>query len=82
MSMKKKIFASLLFICGFAVTYGLLCYCPWFRIKLFAPPLEYFVASLKNMAFFKSFVSLAGGMVLAALPYMIRNSKYITRAIY
>ena len=42
----------------FAVTYIACCYIvPMFRIKLFAPPFEYFIESVKHMALLKIFIS-------------------------
>ena len=56
--MKRIINYSIAFIGVFIVTYLIFCYLPSFRIKLFAPPTEYFVESIKHMVLLKTLVSL------------------------
>ena len=52
----------------FAVSYMACCYLvPAFRIKLSAPPMEYFVASVKHMMILKLIVSV----VVASSVYFV-----------
>lgn len=53
---------SVMFLTAFVITYLALCYLPGMRIKLVAPPFEYFVESLKNSFGFKTAVSSALGI--------------------
>jgi len=58
-SSKSTFLVSLvLFIVSFLVIYLSMCYLvPGFRIKLSAPPLEYFLASIQNAVLFKTVIS-------------------------
>ena len=63
----KKINYLILFVVVFIATYFVLCYLPSLRIKLFAPPMEYFVESIKHMVFFKSLVSVVVGLLAVGI---------------
>ena len=72
----KKLVSIILFIVGFVVTYLIMCYCiPGLRIKLDAEPMEYFIESIKNSVIFKSIVSCIMAILLAMLPYIIKNKQ-------
>ncbi|RXJ04503.1 hypothetical protein DS745_03730 [Anaerobacillus alkaliphilus] len=74
--MKKVVISVFSFFIVFVGTYVLIGYLPNFRIKLDAPPLEYFVETIKHMVFFKSLVSvLVGGLVSGALFIIIRRKN-------
>lgn len=65
----KKINYLILFVVVFIATYFMLCYLPSLRIKLFAPPMEYFVESIKHMVFFKSMVSVVVGLLAVGILF-------------
>ena len=67
--MKKVVISFVVFI----ATYLIFCYLPSFRIKLFAPPMEYFVESIKHMVFFKTLVSVVAGLLVAGIPFIIQR---------
>lgn len=69
----KKINYLILFVVVFIATYFVLCYLPSLRIKLFAPPMEYFVESIKHMVFFKSLVSVVVGLLAVGIPFIIQK---------
>jgi hypothetical protein len=69
----KKINYLILFVVVFIATYFVLCYLPNLRIKLFAPPMEYFVESIKHMVFFKSLVSVVVGLLAIGIPFIIQR---------
>ncbi|AEE92441.1 hypothetical protein [Tepidanaerobacter acetatoxydans] len=69
----KKINYLILFIVVFIATYFVLRYLPSLRIKLFAPPMEYFVESIKHMVFFKSLVSVVIGLLALGIPFIIQG---------
>lgn len=69
----KKINYLILFVVVFIATYFVLCYLPSLRIKLFAPPMEYFVESIKHMVFFKSLVSVVIGLLAVGIPFIIQG---------
>jgi hypothetical protein len=66
----KKINYLILFVVVFIATYFVLCYLPSLRIKLFAPPMEYFVESIKHMVFFKSLVSVVVGLLAVGILFV------------
>ena len=66
----KKINYLNLFVVVFIATYFVLCYLPSLRIKLFAPPMEYFVESIKHMVFFKSLVSVVVGLLAVGILFV------------
>ncbi len=65
----KKINYLILFVVVFIATYFVLCYLPSLRIKLFAPPMEYFVESIKHMVFLKSIVSVVVGLLVVGILF-------------
>mgnify|MGYP000930762013 FL=1 len=69
----KKINYLILFVVVFIATYFVLCYLPSLRIKLFAPPMEYFVESIKHMVFFKSLVSVVVGLLAVGIPFITQR---------
>lgn len=71
--MKKVIISFSSFVIVFIATYLLLCYLPSFRIKLFAPPMEYFTESIKHMVFFKTLVSVVVGLFVAGIAFIIQR---------
>lgn len=71
--MKKVVNSLISFVVMFIATYLILCYLPSFRIKLFTPPMEYFVESIKHMVFFKSMVSVVVGLLLVGILFIIQN---------
>lgn len=60
--MKKFILFSFVFVAVFITVYIALCYSPWFALKLSAPPLEYFMASIKKLWYIKAAISGVSGM--------------------
>ena len=69
--MKKAAWSGILFVLAFLIAYVALCYLiPGLRLKLAAPPAEYFVESVRHMALFKGTIALAVGLVAAALPWL------------
>ncbi|WP_144676237.1 hypothetical protein [Desulfitobacterium sp. LBE] len=74
--MKKPITSLMLFVAVFIAVYLMLCYWPGFRIKLYAPPMEYFVESVKHMVVFKALVSAVEGLLAAGIgSVMQRRAK-------
>jgi len=68
----KKVFTYLIsFVFVFMAIYLILCYLPSLRIKLFAPPMEYFVKSIKHMVFFKSMISFFMGLLVVVILFII-----------
>ena len=60
-AVKKNILFLLVFIAVFMTVYIVLCYSPWFALKLSAPPLEYFIASVKKLWYIKGIISGISG---------------------
>ena len=54
---KKTVVFGAVFALTFIVVYIVLCYSPWFALKLSAPPLEYFIASVKKLWYAKALIS-------------------------
>lgn len=71
--MKKAVISLISFIIMFITTYLILCYLPNFRIKLAAPPMVYFVESIKHMVFFKILVSVIVGLLVTGIPFIIQR---------
>lgn len=61
-AVKKIILFLLVFIVVFMTVYIVLCYSPWFALKLSAPPFEYFIASVKKLWYIKTAISGVFGM--------------------
>ena len=73
--MKKVVWSVVLFGLVFARVYLALCYLvPGLRIKLSAPPAEYFRASVGHMVLFKGAISLIAGLLAAALPWLRKKA--------
>ena len=73
--MKKVVWSVVLFGLVFALVYLALCYLvPGLRIKLSAPPAEYFRASVGHMVWFKGAISLVAGLLAAALPWLRKKA--------
>ncbi|MBE4906850.1 hypothetical protein IMZ08_02100 [Bacillus luteolus] len=73
--MKKVIISIISFFIVFVATYLIIGYLPNFRIKLDAPPLEYFVETIKHMVFFKSLVSFFVGVLVSGVLLIIIRLK-------
>lgn len=74
--MKKKIAVVAVFLCLAAVCYFVLCYMPAFRLKLAAPPMEYFVESIRHAAAIKLLFSLIISALLeGAALLLIQKEK-------
>lgn len=68
--MKKLLISVILAIIVFAAVYVAQCYMvPGWRIKLAAPAMEYFAASLRHMALLKGLAAMAVALVAATVPY-------------
>lgn len=73
--MKKAVFSGILFFILFAAVYFILCFLiPGLRIKLEAPPAEYFFASITHMGFVKTLLSLPAAVIAAAVPWFISRN--------
>lgn len=60
----------------FAAVYAVMCFAiPALRIKLSAPPAEYFLASIRHMALFKAAVSLCAAVFAGVVSAVIFKSK-------
>ena len=62
LAVKKIILFSFVFVAVFVTVYIVLCYSPWFALKLSAPPFEYFMASVKKLWYIKTAISGAFGI--------------------
>lgn len=73
----KKFFISLvLAIIVFAAVYVAQCYMvPGWRIKLAAPAMEYFAASLRHMVLLKGLIAAAAAAVAVAVAVQRRISR-------
>ena len=72
--MKKVSIALLLFVIVFVVTYLVICFAiPGMRIKLDAAPAEYFLASIRHMAFVKTAASLVVALIVGTIPLFLRK---------
>ena len=72
--MKKASIALLLFVIVFVATYLVICFAiPGMRIKLDAAPAEYFLASIRHMAFVKTAASLVAALVVGTIPLFFRK---------
>mgnify|MGYP003613939921 CR=1 FL=1 len=68
--MKKLLISVILAVIVFAAVYVAQCYMvPGWRIKLAAPAMEYFAASLRHMALLKGLAAMAVALVAATVPY-------------
>lgn len=72
--MKKASIALLLFVIVFVATYLVICFAiPGMRIKLDAAPAEYFLASIRHMAFVKTAASLVAALIVGTIPLFFRK---------
>lgn len=68
--MKKLLISVILAVIVFAAVYVAQCYMvPGWRIKLAAPAMVYFAASLRHMALLKGLAAMAVALVAATVPY-------------
>lgn len=67
----QKLICLLLSLFVFVIVYLVLCYLPSLRIKLFAPPMEYFIESIRHMMLFKIVISVTVGLLAAGIPCII-----------
>ena len=72
--MKKVSIALLLFVIVFVATYLVICFAiPGMRIKLEAEPIEYFLESIRHMAFVKTAASLVAALIVGTIPLFFRK---------
>ena len=68
--MKKSWISAILAVIAFMAVYVALCYMvPGWRLKLEAPAMVYFAASLQHMALLKGLAAMAAALVAATVPY-------------
>ncbi len=73
--MKKLLISVILAIIVFAAVYVALCYMvPGWRLKLAAPAMEYFAASLRHMALLKGLIAAAAAAVAVAVQRRISRT--------
>ena len=72
--MNKKVISLVLFIVVFIAVYLIVCFAiPGMRIKLEAEPFEYFVKSIRHMAFVKIVISFIAALLVGILPLVIKR---------
>lgn len=76
--MKKFCISAILAMIAFMAAYVALCYLvPGWRLKLEAPAMEYFVASLRHMVLLKGLIAGAAALVTATIPFWgLLRKKY------
>lgn len=73
--MKKLLISVILAVIVFAAVYVALCYMvPGWRIKLAAPAMEYFAASLRHMILLKGLIAGAAAAVAVAVQRRISRT--------
>ena len=73
--MKKLLISVILAVIVFAVVYVAQCYMvPGWRIKLAAPAMEYFAASLRHMVLLKGLIEAAAAAVAVAVQRHISRT--------
>lgn len=73
--MKKLLISVILAIIVFAAVYVAQCYMvPGWRIKLAAPAMEYFAASLRHMVLLKGMIAAAAAAVAVAVQRRISRT--------
>lgn len=73
--MKKLLISVILAIIVFAAVYVAQCYMvPGWRIKLAAPAMEYFVASLRHMVLLKGLIAGAAAAVAVAVQRRVSRT--------
>ena len=73
--MKKLLISVILVVIVFAAVYVAQCYMvPGWRIKLAAPAMEYFAASLRHMVLLKGLIAAAAAAVAVAVQRRISRT--------
>lgn len=73
--MKKLLISVILAVIVFAAVYVALCYMvPGWRIKLAAPAMEYFAASLRHMVLLKGLIAGAAAAVAVAVQRRVSRT--------
>ena len=73
--MKKLLISVILAVIVFAVVYVAQCYMvPGWRLKLEAPAMEYFAASLRHMVLLKGLIAAAAAAVAVAVQRHISRT--------
>lgn len=73
--MKNLLISVILAVIVFAAVYVALCYMvPGWRIKLAAPAMEYFAASLRHMVLLKGLIAAAAAAVAVAVQRRISRT--------
>ena len=73
--MKKLLISVILAVIVFAAVYVAQCYMvPGWRIKLEAPAMEYFAASLRHMVLLKGLIAAAAAAVAVAVQRRISHT--------
>ena len=73
--MKKLLISVILAIIVFAAVYVAQCYMvPGWRIKLAAPAIEYFAASLRHMVLLKGLIAAAAAAVAVAVQRRVSRT--------
>ena len=73
--MKKLLIPVILAVIAFMAVYVALCYMvPGWRIKLAAPAMEYFAASLRHMVLLKGLIAAAAAAVAVAVQRRISRT--------
>ena len=73
--MKKLLISVILAVIVFAAVYVAQCYMvPGWRIKLAAPSMEYFAASLRHMVLLKGMIAAAAAAVAVAVQRRISRT--------
>lgn len=73
--MKKLLISVILAVVVFAAVYVAQCYMvPGWRIKLAAPAMEYFAASLRHMVLLKGLIAAAAAAVAVAVQRRISRT--------
>ena len=73
--MKKLLISVMLAVIVFAAVYVAQCYMvPGWRIKLAAPAMEYFAASLRHMVLLKGLIAAAAAAVAVAVQRRISRT--------
>ena len=72
--MKKILISLAIFLITFIATYLIICFAiPGMRIKLEAEPIEYFLESIRHMAFVKTAASLVAALIVGTIPLFFRK---------
>ena len=78
----KKIITIALFVLGFIETYLIMSfYIPSLRLKLIAPPLEFFLKSLASTWLFKFIISIIVGLIISGIYVLLIKKKKDTKGL-